>query len=139
MEKQYENLSVKNVMDNQTLWKTIKPYFRDKGSNSRRITLLENDLILPDDKDIAKTMNNFFINIIKNLNLKPCKDLLLTNVNGITTWQSCKYKKKIIESFLNIVSGNFNFQEVAREDVKKEIINLNVKKSQLMSLFQRQF
>ena len=85
MEKQYENLSVKNVMDNQTLWKTIKPYFSDKGSNSRRITLLENDLILPDDKDIAKTMNNFFINIIKNLNLKPCKDLLLTNVNGITT------------------------------------------------------
>ena len=29
----YENLSVKNVMDNQT-WKTVKPYFSGKGSNS---------------------------------------------------------------------------------------------------------
>ena len=37
--------------------------------------------------------------------------------------------KKIKESFPSIVSSDFNFQEVAREDVKKEIINLNVKKS----------
>ena len=56
MEKQYyRNLSVKNVMDNQTFWKTGKPYFSDKRSNSRRITLLENDSMLTDDKDIAKT------------------------------------------------------------------------------------
>ena len=36
----YENLSVKNVMDNQTFWKPVKLYFRDKRSNSRRVTLL---------------------------------------------------------------------------------------------------
>ena len=126
-------------MDNQTFWKTIKPYFSDKGSSSRQITLLENDSRLPDNKDIAKTMNNFFINI-KNLNLKPRKDSLLTNVNGITTnFDNHVSIKKIKQSFPNIVSGNFDFQEVAREDVKKEIINLNVKKSQLMGLFQRQF
>ena len=59
------NLSVKNVMENQTFWKTIKPYFSDKAPNSRRISLLENDSILTDGKDIAKTMNNFFINITK--------------------------------------------------------------------------
>ena len=29
----------------------------------------------------------------------------------------------------SIVSGDFNFQEVSGEDVKKEIVNLNVKKS----------
>ena len=49
----------------------VKPYFSDKGSNSRRITLMENDSILTDDKHIAKTMNNFFVNITTNLNLKP--------------------------------------------------------------------
>ena len=53
---QYENLIVKNVMTNQTFWKTVKPYFSDKRSNLRRITLLENDSILTDDKDIAKTI-----------------------------------------------------------------------------------
>ena len=48
-------------MDNQTFRKTLKSYFSDKGSNSKRINLLENDSILTDGKDIAKTMNNFFI------------------------------------------------------------------------------
>ena len=41
-------------MDNQTFWKSVKPYFSDKGSNSRRITLLENESILTDDKNIVK-------------------------------------------------------------------------------------
>ena len=55
-------------MDNPTFWKTVKPYFSDKGSNSNRISLFENDPILT--KDIAKIMNNFFIDITKSLNLK---------------------------------------------------------------------
>ena len=115
----YKNLNVKNVVDNQTFWKTVKPYFSDKGSNSRRITLLENDSILTDDKDIAKTMNNFFINITKNLNLKPYKDSSLTNINEITSnFDNHVSVKKIKESFPNIVSSDFNFQEFAREDIK---------------------
>ena len=61
-------------MDNQTFWKTVKPYFSDKASNSGgKMTLLENDSILTDDKDIAKSMNNFFINITKKSDLKPYK------------------------------------------------------------------
>ena len=111
-------------MDNQTFLKTVKPYFSDKGSNSRRITLLENDSVLTDDKDIAKTTNNFFINITENLNLKLYKDASITNINGITSkFDNHISINKIKESF------DFNFEEFAREDVKKEMINLNVKKS----------
>ena len=58
--KCFENLSVKNVLDNQTFWKSVTPYFSDKGSNSKRITLVESDPILSNDKDIAKTINIFF-------------------------------------------------------------------------------
>ena len=128
-------------MDNQTFWKTVKVYFSDKGSNSRQITLLENDTKLTDDKDTAKTMIFFFINITKNVNLKPYKDSSLTNIEGIASnFENQISIKKIKESFSNIVSGDFNFQEVSREDVKKEIIILNLKKNpQLMSLFQQQF
>ena len=128
-------------MDNQTFWKTVKVYFSDKGSNSRQITLLENDTKLTDDKDTAKTMIFFFINITKNVNLKPYKGSSLTNIEGITSnFENQISIKKIKESFSNIVSGDFNFQEVSREDVKKEIIILNLKKNpQLMGLFQQQF
>ena len=72
-------------MDRQTFWKTVKPYFNDKESNSKRITLLENNSILTDDKDIAKIMNNVFINITKDLNLKRYKDSSLTYINEITS------------------------------------------------------
>ena len=82
----YEALSVNNVIDSQTFWKTVKPYFSCKGSNSNGITLLENaNSIVTDDKDVAKTMNNFFINITKNINLKPFKDSSQTYINVITS------------------------------------------------------
>ena len=87
--------------------------------------LLENDSILTDDKDIAKTMNIFFINTTQKLNLKPYKDASLTGINGITSNFDNRIRIKKIK-------GSFpSFQEVSREDVKK-IINLNVKKSSTM-------
>ena len=92
------------------------------GSNPRQITLLENDSILTDDKDIAETMNNFCMNITKNLNLKPCKDSSLTDINSITSnFDNHINIKNIKESFRNIASGDFNFKEVSRKDVTKEI------------------
>ena len=37
--------------------------------------------------------------------------------------------KKIHETFPNIIPENFHFKEVSKYDVRKEIRNLNVKKS----------
>ena len=86
---------------------------------------MENDSILTEDKDIAKTMNNFFINITKILSLQPYKDPSLTNINGITSnFDNHVSIKNIKESFQNILI----FKRLL-EDVKKEMINLNVKKS----------
>ena len=77
-------------------------------------------------------MNNFFINITKNLNLKPYKDSSLTDINKIASdFDNHISIKRIKESFQNIVSRDFNFHKVSREDVKKEIIDLNVKKSSI--------
>ena len=86
--------------------------------------------MLTDSKAISKTMNNFFIRITKNLNLKLYKNSSLTDINDITSnFDNHMIIKKIKESFLNTVFRDFNFQEVCREDVKNKIINLNVKKS----------
>ena len=85
-------------------------------TNSTPITLLENDFIgiLTDDKDIAKPINNFFIHITKYLNLKPCKDSSLADINEITSnYDNHISIKKIKESFPDIASRH----------------NLNVKKS----------
>ena len=58
-------------MDNKKFWKTIQPYFSDKGYNQTKVTIVEKDSIIKDENKIATLMNNYFINISKNLDLKP--------------------------------------------------------------------
>ena len=66
----YKILDEKRVSDNKVFWKKVKPSFSDKGVNSSKITLVEKNSIIVDEKKIANIMNNYFINITKTLNLK---------------------------------------------------------------------
>ena len=71
-EKQYfAKLNVKDVADNKLFWKNVKPYFSDKGSYSTKITLVEKDKIITDEKPIANIMSEHFVSITKKLSLKP--------------------------------------------------------------------
>ena len=64
--KQYfAKLNVKDVADNKLLWKNVKPYFSHKSSNSTKITLVEKDIIVTDEKQIANIMNEHFVIITK--------------------------------------------------------------------------
>ena len=56
-------------MTNKTFWKTIKPNFTDKGINNDNITLAENEETVSDNKKLSETLNNFFSEVVTNLNL----------------------------------------------------------------------
>ena len=95
----HENLSFKNAKVNKTFCKTVKAYFSNKESN---------------DKVIAKAMSIFFINVTKKSTSKPWKVSSLTDINKITSnFDNNISIKKIKESFANIVSLNFNVQEIS--------------------------
>ena len=49
----------------------MKPYFNEKGSGSDKIALYGNESVLTSEKEIANTMNNYYINITRHKNLKP--------------------------------------------------------------------
>ena len=66
----FERLNIKEIGDNKTFWKTVRPYFSDKDNKSSKITLVENNLVIANEKRVAELMNKYFINILKNLNLK---------------------------------------------------------------------
>ena len=66
----FQNLNVKDLSDNKTFWKTIKPYFSNKGLNSNKMLLKEKGELVSDEKQLASIMNKFFINITKSLKLK---------------------------------------------------------------------
>ena len=125
----FSNINVSDVTDNKSFWKSVKPYFSNKGSNSNKITLLENDSIVINDRVISKTMNAFFINMTE-IKLEPFKNSSGITINQITSvFKNHVSIRKIQDCFPNIEAIDFNFRQVSLKEVKSEILNLNIKKS----------
>ena len=50
--KQYfSNINISDVADSKSFWKSVKPDFSNKGLNSNKITLVENDAIITNDSN----------------------------------------------------------------------------------------
>ena len=45
------------------IWKTVKLFLADKTKASSRITLIEDENSISEDNEVAKTFNDYFINI----------------------------------------------------------------------------
>ena len=125
----YLNLNEKNIIDNRKFWKIVKPMLSNKFVNNEKITLVDNEKIITNDKEIAKVLNDFFSNIIKTLNI-PKKDhtySIVENVRDPTLKAILNYHKhpSILAIKRKLKSGPvFTFNHVMREDVIKEINNL---------------
>ena len=118
-------MNIKQVSDNKLFWKSIKPFFSDKASNSSKITLVEENNI-SDEEETANIMNNYFINVTKTLNLKK---QLGVGCSGINEFENHISIKIIHDKYPEILPESFKFQLVSNNEVKKEIENLDNKKS----------
>ena len=97
--KEYFNsVNIKQVSDNKLFWKSVKPFFNDKGSNSSKITLVEENNIISDEEEIADIRNNYFINVTKTLNLKK---QLVVGRSGVNESENRISIKMIHEKVLN--------------------------------------
>ena len=68
--KYYKNLDLKVINDNKTFWKTMKPLFSDKHTNSRNITLIDGEKIISNDTEVAEIVNGFFYDTVSKLGIK---------------------------------------------------------------------
>ena len=66
----FQNLNIRDLSDNRKFWKTIKPYFSNKGLNSNKLLLKEKGNLVSNEKQLATIMNSFFINITMGFELK---------------------------------------------------------------------
>ena len=48
-----KNLNLKDLSDNRNFWRTIKPYFSNKGLNSNRLLLKEKGNLVSDEKELV--------------------------------------------------------------------------------------
>ena len=139
------NLDHRKVADNKSFWKYIKPLFSDKSSNSNKITLVEKDLILEKNDDIAETFNDFFTSVVSNLNIPRYQDPF-TDSDQIENRTEHPILR-IIEQYKNhpsiiaIINQNmdrrFSFQEITKSEINQEILNLDSSKACQEQIFQR--
>ena len=92
---------MKSITDKKTFWKTVKPLFSDKQVQLGKITLVKGDEITADNKEVANIFNNFFANIIKNMNIKMNDDHLsdTENLTDRSSRLEVFCKKAVLKNF----------------------------------------
>ena len=130
----FDNLDLRNVTDNKKVWKTVKPLFADKGMNHDKIILVEDDEILSENEQISESLNNFFADVIINLNIPQYEDPT-SNTNGIDDPVSRAIEKyKNYPSIKHIKTNNennvsFRFQQIQAIEAEKELNKLDCSKA----------
>ena len=70
----YNSVNEKGVSDNKTFWKTMKPFLSDKIVSKEPILLIvKNDEIICEDSKIAVSLDSFFSNFVKNIEIPEYK------------------------------------------------------------------
>ena len=129
----YENLNEKSVVDNKLFWKIVKPLLSDKVAGKDEIHLIENNELVKTDLETAEVLNNFFSNIVQNLDISRYSndEPLVSNTNDATLKAILKYRNH--PSIIAIQNkckdkGSFNFIEVDQKQIETEILKLDVNK-----------
>ena len=65
----FSSLNPSFVKDNKFFWKTVKPFFSNKGDLGPNIKLVEKNELIQNDQEIANELNTFFKDTVKNLNI----------------------------------------------------------------------
>ena len=131
--KHYANLNHKDIADNKQFWRTVKPLLSDKSKSNEKITLVEDNKIISEDKDNAERLNSFFSNAVKNLKIPEFSDSnpLAENISHPIFNAIVKYKNhaSIIAIKKTRNGPGFYFCGVSVNDVFKEIKRLKARKA----------
>ena len=70
----FEDLSIVDVTDNKKFWKRVKPLFGNNIKGNPNIALVESNDLTTDEKSLAETFNNYFVNVVSNLGINILDD-----------------------------------------------------------------
>ena len=79
----FNNLDIKEVVDNRSFWETVSPLFSAKCSKGDKINLNENDKYVSNDGKLCQMLCDYFSNIISELQI-PIISENISNVTDIT-------------------------------------------------------
>ena len=126
----YNNLNMKRITDNRTIWHTIKTNFTNKTLKDERTTLVEGNKVMTEQKDVVKKFKNLFEKILESLEIDCPKSSDLSHdpvLNAIGTFSHHASVLKIKGARNS--SDRFSFKLVSTEEIYKEILDLDALKA----------
>ena len=117
--KYYENLNEKCVVDNKLFWKTVKPLLSDNVAGKDEIHLIENSELVKTDLETAEVLNNFFSNIVQNLDISRYSngEPLVSNTSDATLKAILKYRNHesiiAIRCKCNLIKANVKIKAIS--------------------------
>ena len=136
----FRNLNWKNINDNKTFWKSIKPFLSDKVSSTNKLLLIDKEGIIVGDYDNAKALNTFFSNIVSDLNITEYSNCepLANNISDPLLKCVAKYRNHpsilAIGEVCNKQPRPFSFLKIIREEILREILNLETFKIKYLKM-----
>ena len=65
----FNNLNVRNITGNEQFWKTVKPFFYSNVGDNEKLTLIEGDKVVSEEREVAETFKSYFETIVENLGI----------------------------------------------------------------------
>ena len=113
--------------------KTVKPLLSDKGVNTIKISLVDRGKTVTEDKEFAKTLNQYFSTAVNSLDIIENKSLPTETGNLEDPVEMAIKKFEITLAFFQYrklfnINELFQFSEITSEEILSEINNLDNEK-----------
>ena len=115
--------------NNRKFWKTMNPLFSEKSCSKELISLINKDVLITKNEDLAKTFNNFFSSVVKKLGIKhvPDDESNLRNVDDPILRAIAKYENHPsslrIKNYMKGKDLYFSFEFVINQQFQRKYIN----------------
>ena len=134
--KEYKKQITFCVLDNRKFWQNVKPLFSNKVKAKTTSKLIENNETIDNEIKIAKIINEYFVNTVKNLGILIEKESATFTENNFSEVELAlnKYKNHpsinaITKRMKNLSNFNSSFNFISHDDVVKELNKLKSKKA----------
>ena len=133
----FAKINEKDISDNRKFWQTVKPFISDKIKSKESIILVNDNNIVSNELDVAKSFNEFFSNIVKNLDIPEYQfedNLHIRLLSNPVLHAIMKFRNHpSINTIRQYCSAqrfpSFYFSAVDKNVVRKEIRKLSTKKA----------
>ena len=139
MKNYLKKLTEKGLTTNKGFWKFMKPFLTNKGfTGNNDITLIHQNKIISDEKQLTKLFNSCYINIVEkssdtktfgtnfeNASVQSVRDI----VNSYKNHPSIIKIKQVVNGSNVSDSERFSFKTVNESEIKDLLKNLDIKKA----------